>query len=230
MLAPSALPGLDRLIAVCQQHSLVLKLSTPLASAPWAGELVLGDPFDPQLAAVYARLGSAEFGPLALYGPHSGEQGLIPENKRLREYDFVHTRSTLVFGWEPGYSYYYGTVPQLANGERLQPVVHIVDYEEKYAIPIASSVDRFFHLFSRYLELLVADPGYGQPFAKVINFPSGMMQLIAEDEPLMEQVLAGRFDFLADNEPDALEWLHELRLRSRLLSLSRRIKQDDNPL
>jgi hypothetical protein len=211
MLSPSPLPGLDRLIAVCQQHSLALKLSSPVASAPWAGELVLGEPVDPQLAAVYARLGSAEFGPLALYGPHSGEQGLIPENKRLREYDFVHTRSTLVFGWEPGYSYYYGTVPQLASSQRLQPVVYIADYEEKYAVPIASSVDRFFYLFSQYLELLVADPGYGQPFAKVINFPWGLTQLIARDEPLMEQVLAGQFDFLADNDRDALGWLEQLR-------------------
>ena len=78
MRAPSPLPGLDRLIAICQQHSLALKLSPPLASVPWTGELVLGEPFDPQLAAVYARLGSAEFGPLALYGPHSGDQGLLP--------------------------------------------------------------------------------------------------------------------------------------------------------
>ena len=148
---------------------------------------------------------------MALYGPHSGEKGLIPRNEWLRQYDYVHTRSALVFGWEPGYSYYYGTVPRLANSQRLQPVVYISNYEEMYAVPIASSVDRFFHLFSRYLELLVADPGYGQPYAKVINFPWGMTQLITRDEPLMEQVHAGRFDFLADNERDALEWLQELR-------------------
>src|SRR5688572_5920492 len=98
MPTSSHLPGLDWLIAVCQQHSLPLELSPPLASAPKAGELVLGEPFDPQLVAAYQRMGSAEFGPLTLYGPHSGEQGLIPRNKWLRQYDFVHTRSTLIFG------------------------------------------------------------------------------------------------------------------------------------
>jgi hypothetical protein len=188
-----------------------LELAPPLASAPWAGELVLGEPFDPQLAEVYARLGSAEFGPFALLRPGSEWMDLIPWNKQLREYDSVHTRSTLVFGWEPGYSYYYGTVPRLAHSQRIQPVVFIANYEEKYAIPVASSVDWFFHLFSRYLELLVAAPGYGQPFAMLPGFPWDMTRLITRDEPLMEQVLAGRFDFLANNYQGALKWLHELR-------------------
>jgi hypothetical protein len=123
----------------------------------------------------------------------------------------VHTRSTLVFGKETGFAYYHGTVPRLANSQGIQPVVFLTNYEEKHAVPVASSVDRFFYLYSLYLELLVADPGYGQDGAIHINFPFGVTHLIARDEPLMEQVLAGRFDFLADNEPDALEWLHELR-------------------
>jgi hypothetical protein len=211
MPTSSTLPGLERLIAVCQRHSIPLEISPPLASAPKPGELVLGEPFDPQLAAAYQRLGTAEFGPLTLFGPHSGEQGLIPENEWLRQYDSLHTRSTHVFGKETGYAYYHGTVPQLANTQGLQPVVFIDNHEEQYAVPVASSVDRFFHLYSRYLELLVADPGYGQSGAKTINFPWGMPQLIARDEPLMEQVLAGRFDFLAGNHRDTLEWSHQLR-------------------
>jgi hypothetical protein len=48
-----------------------------------------------------------------------------------------------------------------------------------------------------------------------INFPWGMTQLIARDEPLMEQVLAGRFDFLANDYRGALEWLEELRTARR---------------
>ncbi len=211
MSSSSTLPGLDRLIAVCQQHSLPLKLSPPLASAPKAGELVFGEPFDPQLAAVYQRLGSAEFGPLALYGPHPGEQGLLPENERLREYDCVHTRSTHVFGWEPGYSYYYGTVPRLAHDQGLQPVVYIDYHEGIYAVPLASSVDRFFSLLSGYLELLVADPGYGQSGAMLPTFPWDMTPWVVRDEPLMEQVIIGSFDFLTNNRQDGLEWLQELR-------------------
>ena len=207
----SHLPGLDRLISVCQQHSLALKLSPPLASVPKDGELVLGEPFEPQLAAVYQRMGSAELGSLTLYGPHSGEQGLIPRNEQLRQYDFVHTRSSLVFGKETGFAYYHGTVPRLADSQGLQPVVFISNYEEKYAVPVAASVDRFFYLYSCYLELLVADPGYGQSGASLPGFPWDMAPLIKRDEPLMEQVLAGRFDFLADNYWGALEWLQQLR-------------------
>jgi hypothetical protein len=211
MPATSNLSGLDRLIAVCQQHSLPLELSPPLPSAPKPGELVFGEPFDPQLAAVYARLGSAELGPLTLFGPHSGERSLIPDNEEIRKYDWEPARSMLVFAKKTGFAYYCGTVPRLASGQGLQPVVYIDCHEGIYAAPIASSVDRFFYLYSRYLDLLVADPGYGQPYAKVITFPWGMTHLITRDEPLMEQVHAGHFDFLAGDYRDGLEWLQELR-------------------
>ncbi len=211
MPATSDLPGLDRLIAVCQQHSVPWELAPPLASAPRPGEFVLGEPFDPHLAAAHQRLGAAEFGPLTLYAPHSGEQGLIPRNEWLRQHDWVHMHRILIFGRKTGYAYYCGTVPRLASSRGLQPVVYIDCHETLYAVPIASSVDRFFYLYSRYLEFLVADPGYGQSGAVHITFPWGMTQLIAQDEPLMEHVLAGRFDFLADNHRDALEWSQQLR-------------------
>lgn len=214
MPASPYLPGLDRFIAICRQHSLTLELSPPLASVPSPGELILGEPFDPQLAAIYQRLGSADLGPLTLYAPHFEEGGLLRENEWLRQYGHVHTSSTLVFGKETGFAYYHGAVPHLANSQGLQPVVFISNYEEKYAAPVASSVDRFFYLYSQYLELLVADPGYGQDGAILPTFPWDMTHLITRDEPLMEHVLARRFDFLADNEPDALEWLEQLRTSS----------------
>jgi hypothetical protein len=72
--------------------------------------------------------------------------------------------------------------------------------------------------FMALIELLVEDPGYGKPFAKVINFPWGMTLFIARDEPLMEQVLAGRFDFLANNDQDGLGWLQRLRAAHRLMA------------
>jgi hypothetical protein len=211
MPATSNLPGLDRLIAVCQLHSLPLELSPPLASAPRLGELVFGEPFDPQLAATYQRLGAAELGELTLFGPHSGDLGLIPNNEELRKYDWEPARSMFFFGKVTGFAYYLGTVPRLANSQGLQPVVYIDCHEGIYVFPVASSVDRFFHLYSRYLELLVADPGYSQSGAIVPGFPWDMTHLITRDEPLMEQVLAGRFDFLADDYRGALEWLHKLR-------------------
>jgi hypothetical protein len=211
MPAAATLPGVNRLIAVCRQRSLSLKLSPPLASAPKEGEAVFGESFDPQLAAIYQRLGASEFGPLTLYGPSSEREGLIPRNEWLRAYDGVHLQSSHVFGWETGFAYYYGTVPRLADSQGLQPVIYIDDHEAKYAVPVASSVDRFFDAYSHYLELMAVDSEYVHHGVSVINFPWSMAQVIARDTPLMEQVFAGRFDFLTNGYRDALDWLQQLR-------------------
>jgi hypothetical protein len=188
-----------------------LKLSPPRDSAPKQGELVFGEPFDPQLAATYQRLGAAEFGPLTLYGMGPEREGLVPRNEWLRSHDSAQFRSSHVFGWETGFAYYYGTVPRLADAHGLQPVIYIDDYEAKYAVPVASSVDQFFDLYSHYLELMAADPEYLHTGITRINFPWSMAQTVARDESLMRQVLAGRFDFLTNNEPDAQEWIQQLR-------------------
>jgi hypothetical protein len=76
---------------------------------------------------------------------------------------------------------------------------------------IASSVDRFFDLYSRYLELMVEDPDYLERGVPHIQFPWHVRQLVIQDAPLMDQVQAGRFDFLASGYRGALEWLQQLR-------------------
>jgi hypothetical protein len=205
------LPGLDRLIAVCQHHSLPVKLSPPLPSAPKQGDLLFGEPCDPQLAAVYQRLGEAELGPLSLYRPGSEWMDLVPWNGRLREDGAVHFTSSLIFGQETGFSWYYGTVPRLAGTQGLQPVIHVDGYEAQYGVPVASSVDRFFDVYSRFLELMIKDPEYIHHGIAAISFPWAMPRFIAQDAPLMELVRTGRFDFLSNNYRDALEWLDELR-------------------
>jgi hypothetical protein len=209
------LPGLDRLIEVCQHHSLRLRLLPALASAPQQGESVLGAPLDPQLAAVYRRLGGARFGDFALYSPNSEEGGLLPENEWLRKYGKVQFRSSLVFGWEPGFAFYYGTVPQLASPQGLQPVVYISAMEALFAVPVASSVDCFFELYSRYLELVAKPPDFARSGVLSVHFPWDVKHFIMKDASLIEQVREGRFDFLSDNYRDAVEWLQELRAPSR---------------
>jgi len=191
-----------------------MKLSPPLASAPQRGESVFGEPLDPQLAALYQRLGAAEFSRptefsgLALYGPSSDEEGLIQRNEWLREQGDVQYLSSLVFGWELGFALYYGVVPRLAGPQGLQPVVRISAIETLYAIPVASSVDRFFGLYASYLEL-AAEP---RDFEEIgVLFPWDVQHLIVQDAPLIEQVRAGQFDFLTGNYRGALEWLQELR-------------------
>jgi hypothetical protein len=207
----SSLPGLDRLITVCERHALPMKLSPPLTSAPQLGERVFGEPLDPQLAAVYRRLGAAEFGEFALYAPNSDEEGLTRRNEWHREEREVQYLSSLVFGWEPGFSFYYGTVPQLANAQGIQPVIYIEAMDVLFAIPIASSVDHFFDLYSRYLELMVQDPNYLSGELPHVQFPWHMRTYVAQDAPLIHQVRAGRFDFLSNDYRGALKWLQELR-------------------
>jgi hypothetical protein len=210
MLAETRLPGLDRLIAVCQRHSLPLKLSPPLSSSPKHGAHVLGEPLDPQLAAVFGHIGGAKLGPLWLYSPGADRMDFIPWNEQLREGNLEPYRSSLVFGEQTGFPLYYGTVAKLADAQGLQPVVHVNGYET-YAIPIASTVDRFFNVYSRYLELMVVDLEYTHHGIAGIHFPSAVTQLIAHDEPLMELVREGRFDFLINYSRDAAIWLQELR-------------------
>jgi len=205
------LPGLNRLITVCRQHSLALELSPPRASAPQAGQLVLGEPFDPQLAAVYQRLGAATFGPFTLHGPGPDENDLIPKNEWVREEPEVYFHAPLIFGKKTGFSLYCGTVPRLAASRGLQPVVYISAHDvPQFAIPIASSVDRFFDLYSRYLDRMVVDFEYIETGISLVTFPWDMADLISRDELLIAQVRAGHFDFLTNDEEDARQWLREL--------------------
>jgi hypothetical protein len=176
--------------------------------------MIFGEPLDPQLAAVYQRLGAAEFGELALYAPSSDAEGLTQRNEWLREGQEVQYLSSLVFGWEPGFAFYYGTVPRLADPQGLQPVVYISAMEALFAVPVASSVDRFFDLYSRYLELVAEDPEYIESGTTIVNFPWSMRHLVTHDASLLEQVRAGRFDFLSNDYRGALQWLQELRASS----------------
>jgi len=208
----TVLPGLDRLISVCQRNSLPLKLPAPLPEAPKEGDLLFGEPLDPQLAAVYRRFGAAEFGPFALYRPGREWMDLIPWNTRLKEHGLVYYSASLIFAQEAGFSLYFGTVPRLADSQGLQPVVYIVAQDaDQYAIPLAASVDRFFDLCSRYLELMVASPEYRGNWNPAVTFPWDMIHQIVRDENLIAQVRAGRFDFLANEYEGALRWLQQLR-------------------
>ncbi|WP_224241329.1 hypothetical protein [Hyalangium gracile] len=185
-----------------------------MANAPKAGDAVLGEPFDPQLAAVYHRFGAADFGPLSLYGPGSESLDLIPWNERLRELDAVQFRSSLIFGRKTGFSLYFATVPRLATPEGLQPVVYIEAVDALTCVPVASSVDRFFDTYSRYLELMVVDPEYIASRLPESVFPWSVPHLIAHDEPLVAQVRAGAFDFLTPDEDLPHPWVQKLRTAS----------------
>ncbi len=204
------LPGFQRLMAVCQRHTLPLRVSPALASAPKEGERIFGEPLDPQLAAVYQQIGEAQFGPFALYRPGDEWMDLIPWNTRLKEQGVVHYDASLIFAQETGFPIYLGTVPRLADPQGFQPVVYIHGSVSQYAIPLASRVDRFFDLCSSYLELMAVDPEYLESGNPSVVFPWDMLPQIVQDEALVAQVREGRFDFLANDQPDALGWLQRL--------------------
>lgn len=207
----TSLKGLDRLTAVCQRLSLPLELSPPLDSAPNPGDLVLGKPLDPQLASVYQRLGTATFGPITLYGPGPDEEGLKGRNEWAKGYDDICFEASLIFVQEMGFALYLGAVPKLADSNGLQPIIYIIAHGASiYAVPIASSVDRCFDLYSRYLERMVADFEYIETGVSLVNFPWDMADVIRRDDPLIAQVRAGHFDFLTTYEKGARKWVTEL--------------------
>jgi hypothetical protein len=210
MPTSTSLPGLDRLIAICQQHALPCELYPPLALASELKEFISGEPLDPQLAGMYQRIGGAELGPFSIYRPDLEWDGLAPENMKLRQYGFTPFLASLIFASETGFSYFLATVPRLADSQGLQPVVYIEFMGSLATFPVASSVDRFFDTYSRYLELMVVDPEYIYSRNPEVTFPWGVPQLIARDEPLLEQLRAGRFDFLTEDDESGRRWIQRL--------------------
>jgi len=209
--APS-LPGLARLLAVCRERGLPVVQEPPAPSTPRVGALIAGQPVDPLLAAVHACVGyigiEEEFFLLRIRDERNFDLGRVNEEWR-RDWPEPF-RSLLVFAKEDRLAYYFATVPALASESAPQPVVKVDVHEELYALPVASDVDRFFETYSRYLEALVASPDYEEDGAAALTFPWDVPELIARDQPLVELLRAGRFDFLMAKSADARKWVSQV--------------------
>lgn len=127
----------------------------------------------------------------------------------------MHYDSCLLFGEKTGFALYLATVPRLASPEGLQPVVYVEAMDTLSAVPVASSVDRFFSVYSRYLERMVVDLEYIHTGVPELLFPWSIPELIAGDAPLLNQIRGGHFDFLTHDDPSAMEWLRELQAAGR---------------
>jgi hypothetical protein len=205
------LVGLDRLVEVCRRHSLPLRLAPPFPSAPQAGENFLGLPFDPVLAAVYQRVGSAMLGDFFIIRSEAdGPYGIGTFNKGAKRGDEEPFRSCISFGVVPNLAFYFATVPRLADAQGIQPVLYIDNYDEKFIVPVASSVDRFFDAYSRYLEQVVQAPDYDPSHFSAVHFPHTVPELVARDRPLVERVRAGHFDSLMTTDEQTREWVERL--------------------
>lgn len=206
------LPGLERLITVCQHLGLTLLTEPPGHAPPVAGALMSGHPFDPILSACYSRLGYACFATdiagVILARCNDNVNELTRDNAQWREGRLKRLSSLLfVFGGTPGMAYSYATVPSLADTRGCQPVVEVDAYEEPSALPIASSVDRFFDTYSRYLEALSAIPGFREEGEAALTFPWEVPHIIGRDERLVELIRAGAFNALMRQTDEAREWV-----------------------
>jgi hypothetical protein len=200
-----ALPGLERLLEVCQRLNLGLETSPPAHEPLRAGSLLEGVPFDPILANVYARFGHAVFARKvmcwSLAASNDDDHDLEEMNKRWRKKWWEELgEAVLVFG---GDVYTYATVPGLADARGRQPVIMVDTYEfEPKVMPIASDVDHFFDSYSRYLETKVSHPRHQESGGAGIRFPWDATDVLARDERLVDLMRAGRFDSLMKNVDD----------------------------
>lgn len=177
---------------------------------------------DPVLAAFYSRLGGLRL-ELDLFIEPCVEQvnGLLLANEDAQRYWPEPFRSLLVFGGQDALSYCYATVPGLADAQGIQPVVEVNPYEDIHAIPIASSVDRFFDTYARFLDFWYASSGPDTFGDSRPGFPWDVPHIIAGDRPLMAMLVEGRFDSLlfppthgADAHEELRQWLAKLRAAS----------------
>jgi hypothetical protein len=203
-MSTADLPGLSRLLEVARKQEMPIETLPAGRFPPRAGEELHGMPVDPLLARAFSSLGKLVVGTLGSESwllPRCDDEvnGFLIENQEWQrafpnEFWPDHFRSLMIFGLELRYR--YATVPGLANSAGFQPVVYLDPYEEIYALPIASTVDRFFDAFSRYLELIVDDPEFRMGRAPMVSFPYDVPEIIARDEPLVDLIRERRFDRL----------------------------------
>lgn len=198
------LSGLDRLLEVVRKQGLPVETLPPGSSPLRAGAHLYEMPIDSLLAAAFSRCGKLIIKnrgseKLLLMRRDDEVDGFLLENQEWQNYfphEFwpEHFRALVLFGGEMLYR--YATVPELANSEGRQPVVRVDPYEDIHALPVASDVDHFFDTYSRYVELMVNDPGYRSDGIAWIRFPYDVPELIAKDVPLIGMIKEGRFDRL----------------------------------
>jgi hypothetical protein len=206
------LPGLERLMEVCRKLRLEWNTKPPTLPAPAPAARVCGLPFDSGLSAFYSQISKASFATdvagLVMAGNDGSAYNLEAANAWWREEgqrQFVLPLFT--FGGAAGMAYHYATVPSLADELGRQPVVEVDTHEVPYALPIASSVDRFFDTYSRYLEALSALPGFREEGEAALAFPWEIPHIIGRDEQLVQLIRRGAFDPLMKRTDEMLHWL-----------------------
>jgi len=210
---PKFLPGLERLTGVLSQFDIPPRLKPAFSHAPKAGELVLGSPFDPQLATLYSCTDGGRVGDLRLFcfGKDSHAE-IIDFNEWWRDNDLeilAFRKEVLYFGGEVGASCYFAVVPSLADAEGVQPVLYIDEYEETFIYPFASSVDKAFNLWAHYCEKRLVKYGLLEMW-KVEEYDFSIkkeIRIIIEDHELIRMMKAGSFDRFVNQSRVSRMWV-----------------------
>lgn len=197
------------MVGVCQRNGLQVELRVPEKPPISAGELFLGQPFDPLLAELYAQTDGAMLGDLQIFPIKEPENVLFSMNEGMRRWGEEPYWSALLFGKIPLLAYYLAVVPSLADAKGAQPVVFIDGYERNQVLPIASNVEAFLSLFSVYLERAVGAPEFTVEHRIGLHFPEGVVDLVARDQALVGALVSGVFGHLIDTDEGKM-WVSEV--------------------
>ena len=202
---------------VCQRLGLALWTQPPVRAVPADREQVGNLPFDPVLAAVYSHWSKASFATdiagVVLAGNDDSEFSLKSQSTWWREFHQARVPLPLfIFGGEPLLAYSYATVPDLADAQGCQPVVHVDTYEIDGPLihPVASNVDRFFDTYSRFLEEVAGTPEFKKEREVVLTFPWDVPHLLARDLPLVELLRTGRFASVLPQDDSTRQWVERI--------------------
>ena len=208
------LPGLKLLLDALESHGISASLDPPVPFAFRAGEVVLGKPFDPILAKLYAFCDGGKIGDLRLFGMSTPEGGLAKFNESLRHREGPRLQALFRYASVDSLPQYLATVPSLAGADGAQPVVLLSTFDEQVIEPIASNADRALGIYARLVEATLQTTGsLDEPAG--IDFPRRFIELIGQDRALVQMVKKGLFDELVSTQRDSRTWVEELLAHTR---------------
>jgi len=191
-----------------------LSLERPEPSVQ-AGEPVLGHPLDAVLAEIYGRYGHGLIGPLELYSPHRLE--VLNQPLAHDDAEAWHLRIVRFAEYGDGDRCWVNlaTVPELATGRGVQPVVLFQDEGISCALPFASNVNRAFELYARYCRAMRAVDH--TPIDEVrpltpmwlMQLGASFIELISQDAALVRLLERNAFEGLV-LEQGAAAWIKRI--------------------
>ena len=215
------LPGLEHLISVCRSQSLRLRLEPPLDQALLPRGTLLGQAFDPILTATLSKFNGGWFHDWRVFSANH----LEPLNEESRMNAEERLRQVVFYAGFDGLAYYLATVPSLADSNGIQPVMYLNMQEGVEMLPIASSVDKAFDLYARYLTALLDRYGSLEAVDEAAEegdldffFPRNLPHLVARDSKLVQMLERKQFDSFTAWDRSSTDWIALVQREARRLT------------